>query len=474
MACAFWLKVALPIALIFVVPAAGAGASETSSQRGNQDYGSVTPASTTSIEVGSGLIIKLRGTAVNVFAADPKVAEVRPASPTSLFVFGIAPGRTTVAAIDSNGHSVGQFSISVEPSSYNETKANGTLAREMPDQSVTVAPSARGAIVTGHVNTPEQAQQAIAITKQYLDDKAGVENRLVIGQSIQVSLRVRIAEMSRSLTRQLGIDWSALASLGSHAAIGFATNDLLASAIPSSVLTSAYNFGTPGKTLDINNVIDALNDDQLVHLLAEPNLTTMSGEPASFLVGGEFPIPISSTLGETTVEFQQYGVTLSFVPTVLSDGRIRMHVRPEVSELTTAGAVTVQSGTNSSITIPALTVRRADTTIELGSGQSFAIAGLLQDDTQLEARGPPWLSEIPIIGALFRSQSFLRNQTELVIVVTPYVVKPVSDPNALHLPTDGWQPPNDLERLLLLRQSARSSTSPASAHISGDAGFIVE
>lgn len=474
MAYALQLAAALPIALILVGPLAGAAAPEPSSHRNGVDHDAITPASAISIEVGSGQIIKLHGTATNVFAADPKVAEVRPASPTSLFVFGITPGKTTVAAVDGNGRSVGQFSISVQPSSYDEVKANSALAHEMPDQSVTVAPSAQGAIVTGHVNTPEQAQQAIAIAKQYLGDKANVEDHLAVSQSIQVSLRVRIAEMSRSLTRQLGIDWSALASLGSHAAIGFATNDLLTSAIASSTITSGYNFNTPGKTLDINNVIDALNDDQLVHLLAEPNLTTMSGEPASFLVGGEFPIPISSSLGETTVEFQQYGVTLSFVPTVLSDGRIRMHVRPEVSELTTAGAVTVQSGTNSSISIPALTVRRADTTIELGSGQSFAIAGLLQDNTQLESLGPPWLSEIPIIGALFRSQSFLHNQTELVIVVTPYIVKPVSDPNTLHLPTDGWQPPNDLERLLLLRQSARSSTSPAAAHISGDAGFIVE
>lgn len=427
-----------------------------------------------SVEVGSGRVLNLRGTAVNVFAADPKVAEVRPASPTSLFVFGVAPGRTTVAAMNASGNSVGQFDIVVSPSSYAESKAAGVLAREMPGQSVSVAPTAEGAIITGHVDTPEQAEQAVAIVRQNLQDKATIENRLSVGQAIQVSLRVRIAEMSRSLTRQLGIDWSALASLGSHAAIGFATHDLLSTAITPSTLTGAYAFGTPGKTLDINNVIDALNDDQLVHLLAEPNLTTMSGEPASFLVGGEFPIPISSTLGETTVEFQQYGVTLSFVPTVLSDGRIRMHVRPEVSELSTVGAVTVQSGTNSTISIPALTVRRADTTIELGSGQSFAIAGLLQDNTQLESLGPPWLSEVPIIGALFRSQSFLHNQTELVIVVTPYIVKPVSDPNALHLPTDGWAPPNDLERLILLRQSARNSTSLVPVHIPGDAGFIVE
>ncbi len=474
MVCALRWSVALPLAVVLVGSFAVAAPPGRSSGRYGSDHGHNSSTSVISIQVGAGQIIRLHGMATNVFAADPKVAEVRPASPTSLFVFGIAPGRTTVAALDSNGASVGQFDISVEPSSYDASKASGVLAHEMPDQSVSVSQSAHGAIVTGHVDTPEQAQQAVAITKQYMSEKADVENRLVVGQSIQVSLRVRIAEMSRNLTRQLGIDWSALASLGSHAAIGFATNDLITTAIASSTVNSGYNFNTPGKTLDINNVIDALNDDQLVHLLAEPNLTTMSGEPASFLVGGEFPIPISSTLGETTVEFQQYGVTLSFVPTVLSDGRIRMHVRPEVSELTSAGAVTVQSGANSSLSIPALTVRRADTTIELGSGQSFAIAGLLQDDTQLEARGPPWLSEIPIIGTLFRSQSFLHNQTELVIVVTPYIVKPVSEADALHLPTDGWQAPNDLERLLLLRQSGRASTSPTSAHIFGDAGFIVE
>ena len=466
----------LPLLSMMVHASCALAADQPTHQvrRGEGDGRTGASPGTVVIEVGNGRVINLRGAAANVFAADPKIAEVRPASPTSLFIFGVTPGRTTVAAMDSGGNSVGQVTVIVSPSSFAASQANSMLARALPGQPVAVAQTEQGATLSGHVDTPEQAAQAVSITKQFLDDKAVIDNRISVGQPIQVELRVRIAEMSRNLTRQLGIDWSALAALGSHAAIGFATNDLLSTAVNPSRLTGAYTFNTPGKTLDINNIIDALNDDQLVHLLAEPNLTTMSGEPASFLVGGEFPIPVAAALGEVNVTYKQYGVALAFVPTVLSNGHISMHVRPEVSELTTAGAVTLQAGTNSSVSIPALTVRRADTTIELGSGQSFAIAGLLQDNATLESLGPPWLSEVPILGALFRSSSFQHNETELVIVVTPYIVQPVSDPRSILLPTDGWRPPNDLERILLLRQSARNSSSPSAVHIPGDAGFVLE
>ncbi len=468
---------ALSLSLALTVQTSSVQAADPSSRhaRGVDDGSDSAGLSrSVSIEVGAGKVLTLRGPAANVFAADPKVAEVRPASTTSLFIFGVSPGHTTVAAMDGKGQSVGQFSVVVRSSSFAATQANSMMARQFPGQNVTVTSTEQGATLSGHVDTPEQVSEAVAVARQFLDDKSIIDNRLTVGQPIQVALRVRIAEMSRNLTRQLGIDWTALADLGSHAAIGFATHDLLSSATAESTLASAYSFNTPGKRLDINNIIDALNDDQLVHLLAEPNLTTMSGEPASFLVGGEFPIPVSAALGEVNVTYKQYGVALAFVPTVLSNGRINMHVRPEVSELTTAGAVQLQAGTNSSISIPALTVRRADTTIELGSGQSFAIAGLLQDNATLESLGPPWLSELPILGALFRSTSFQHNETELVIVVTPYIVRPVSDANALRLPTDGWAPPNDLERILLLRQSARNGASSTPTHIPGDAGFVLE
>ena len=293
--------------------------------------------------------------------------------------------------------------------------------------------------------------------------------------SQQVNLRVRIAEVSRNVIRQLGINWSNLANLGKYAAIGVVTaNPLANTTVSASNATVGYNFPTPGHTLDINGVIDAMAQDQLVHVLAEPNLTAMSGETASFLVGGEFPIPVAQQNNEVTIEFKQYGVSLAFVPTVESGERINMKVRPEVSALSTQGAVQLGVG-NSTIQVPALTVRRAETTVELASGQSFAIAGLLQDNTTLTGNALPGIGEVPILGALFRSDGFQRNETELVIVITPYLVRGVSDPAQLKLPTDGWKPPSDLERILLLRQSARGGAQAAATpHIPGDAGFMVQ
>ena len=302
-----------------------------------------------------------------------------------------------------------------------------------------------------------------------------VESRLSVQGSVQVNLRVRIAEVSRSVIRQLGINWSGLANLGRYAQIVIATaNPLANTTVAASSLSGAYAFNTPGHVADLNAMIDAMAQDQLVHVLAEPNLTAISGETASFLVGGEFPIPVAQQNNQVTIEFKQYGVSLAFVPTVISEARINMKVRPEVSALSTEGAVQIGAG-NSTIQVPALTVRRAETTVELASGQSFAIAGLLQDSTTLTGNALPGIGELPILGALFRSDSFQRNETELVIVITPYLVNGVSNPAQISLPTDNWKPPNDLERLLLLRQNARGQgVAATAAHIPGDAGFVVQ
>jgi pilus assembly protein CpaC len=211
----------------------------------------------------------------------------------------------------------------------------------------------------------------------------------------------------------------------------------------------------------------------MVHSLAEPNLTAMSGQTASFLVGGEYPIPVAQQNNQTTIEFKQYGVSLAFVPTVVSDGHISLKVRPEVSQLTTTGAVTLSSG-NSSFQIPALSVRRAETTVELGSGQSFAIAGLLQDASTISDTAVPFLGEVPILGALFRSDSFQRQETELVIIVTPFIVRPTSNPSALGLPTDGNPIPDDYERLMLLRTVGRKPAPTQAAATPSSAGFVVQ
>lgn len=419
-----------------------------------------------SIESGSGEVIGLDAPVASLFAADPKVAEVRPASPTSLFVFGVAPGRTTLAALDAAGRPIAQYDLTVRPSAFGASQAAQAIRRMLPGRGIQVHESLNGLVLSGDVATAAEAEQAVSLARQYLAPTQKIDNRLNVLSAVQVNLRVRVAEMSRAITRELGINWQAFGRIGRFS-LNFLTDNSVAVSNPNAF--GAHYFG---KGADVNSIIDALAQDNLVHVLAEPNLTTMSGEPASFLVGGEFPIPIAQQTNTITIQFQQYGVSLVFVPTVLSSGRISLHVRPEVSELSNQGAVQL-SASNSSVAVPALTVRRADTTVELGSGQSFAIAGLLQDSTTQTDSSVPWLGEIPVLGALFRSQSFQRNETELVIVVTPYIVHPTSDPAAVHLPTDGWTAPNDVERILLLRQQGRIAPS-APIRIPGEAGFLVQ
>ncbi|MCB4820817.1 type II and III secretion system protein family protein [Roseicella aerolata] len=417
------------------------------------------------IEAGAGRILQLGRAAGSVFAADPRVLEVRPASPTSLFLFGVAPGRTTIAALDGQGAPVAQYEVTVRPSGFGAAEAQATLSRLLPGQRVRAEARGNGIALLGEVATAAEAEQAAAIARGYLAEGQQLDNRLTVLGQVQVNLRVRIAEVSREVTRQLGVDWQALGRSGNFA-FGLVTRNALLDVVnPSSQLLLR---ATDNRSNDVNAVIDALAQDRLITVLAEPNLTAMSGETASFLAGGEFPIPVALRDNVVTIQFKQYGVSLAFVPTVMSQGRISLRVRPEVSELTDQGAVRLASG-NSSIQIPALTVRRAETTVELGSGQSFAIAGLLQDNARTLGRALPGIGEMPVLGALFRSDRFQRNETELVIIITPYVVRPSSDAAALRAPTDRYVPPYDAERVLLFRQIARQRGLPP--RLPGEAGF---
>jgi pilus assembly protein CpaC len=427
---------------------------------------------------GTGQVIRLTANSANVFTADPKVVEVRPASPNSLFVFGVAPGTTTVAALGPNGEAIGQYQVTVLPSGFDAAQARGALSRS-GNAGVTTRTTETGVQLSGHVPTAADAQRAVNTARGVLPPDAKVDNQLSVDESIQVGLHVRIAEMTRTLTRELGINWEAVGQLGSNVVAGVTTSNALSAVAGVSPSSGIIQLGSQKRGYGLDAVIDALSQDQLVHVLAEPNLTTISGQPASFLVGGEFPIPVATTqasgsnAGTFSIDFKQYGISLAFVPTVLSHDRISLHVRPEVSQLDKANGVTSFINSNVAISIPALTVRRADTTVELGSGQSFAIAGLLSDQTTQITQATPGLGDIPILGSLFRSDSFMKQETELVIVVTPYIVRPVSDPNALHLSTDIFREPNDLERILELRQIGHGSYKNYRP-MPAQAGFMVE
>ncbi len=343
------------------------------------------------------------------------------------------------------------------------------IARLVPNAHVQVQAQAHGLMLTGSVSSPSEAAQAVSIAKGYAGDTTNIDNEIVITAPIQVTLNVRIAQMSRTVVRNLGINWSALGNIGNIAqitpAVGLATAGSLG-AIPGLI----GNQGAKGFTFSA--LIDALANDNLAHMLAEPNLTVMSGQTASFQVGGEYPIPVGQQNGTISIDFKSYGVLLSFLPTVMSDGRINIHVKPEVSELDKADGIQLSAG-NSTILVPALTVRRAESTVELGSGESFAIAGLLQQTTQDNGNGLPGLGDTPVIGALFHDNQLSHQEQELVIIVTPYVVRPVNNVAALHLPTDGYKTPSDLERLFLMRQ-VTPSAAPVAVRIPGDAGFVVQ
>lgn len=420
------------------------------------------------LESGAGRILTLPVAAANVFVADPRVAEVRPASVNSLFVFGVGPGRTTIAAMNNEGQAIAQFEVTVRPNTFVAGEAETAMSRLLANSRVRVTPQNRGLLLTGTVASAADAARAVSVARSYLQGNETVENQLAVQQSIQVNLQVKIVEMNRSVTRALGLDWTAFGQSGNFFIAAATTTGL------GSGLNAAGSL--LGGTKDVNALVRALAQDNLIRVLAEPNLTVMSGQPGSFLAGGEFPVPVGQQNGSITIEFKKYGVTLGVVPTVLSDGRINLNVNPEVSQLTDQGAVRLQVG-NSSLSIPALTVRRASTSVELGSGQTFAVAGLLLDNSSQAVTSIPFLGDLPVLGPLFRSTSFQRQETELVILVTPYVVHPASDPGSIHMPDERFTLPSDLERILLLRQTgAAPSVTPtnASLRIPGAAGFIVQ
>lgn len=416
------------------------------------------PARVITMSVGSGQLIRLPRAMTGMFVADDKVADVQVKGPTALYLFGKAPGTTSVYATDKSGTVIWSSDVRV---GNNLTGVGAMLRMAMPEADVTATPVGGMILLTGTVIAPRDIEEAQHLTEAFTGPGVQVVNRLHAATAQQVSLQVKIVEVSRSVATDIGVNLLSRDKSGGFL-FGIGQGDagtiktITGTVDPSTGVGpggTAYTFNNLAGTtlgfaghalgLDILSTLQLAETHGLVTTLAEPTLTALSGETASFLAGGEIPVPQSEGLGAVSVVFKQYGVSLSFTPFVLANGSISMRVRPEVSQLSDAGSVKL-----SGFVIPALTTRRAETTVVLGSGQSFVIGGLLQNNHNNTTNKAPFLGDLPILGTLFRSNSFRKDESELVIVVTPYLVKPV-DANKIVLPTDGYRAPTAAERVLL-------------------------
>ena len=438
------------------------------------------PTSLVEVAIGRGRLVTLARPMSDLFIANDTIADVQVRSPTQLYIFGKTAGETTVYATAKGGGVVYSTTVRV---GTNIDSVSQMLSLAMPDAHILATPMNGLVLLTGTVSQPDDAAEAERLVQAYVGDATRVLVRLKTATPLQVNLQVKFAEVSRSFIKNIGVNVQTLNSSGGfnfgvaqgRAATQYAPNGPLFTGGTAATdgtsllngLANATTIGAAGKVfgLDLLSSLDLGERKGLVSTLANPNLTALSGETSTFLAGGEIPIPISQGLGAVSVEYKQYGISLVYTPTVLSDGRISLRVRPEVSQLTSAGAVTI-NGT----TIPALTTRRAETTVELGSGQSMMIAGLLQNNHNNSITQAPGLGDVPVLGALFRSNGFQRDETELVIIITPYLVKPVNA-NDIVLPTDGYTAAGDLDRIFtgaLSRSSGNNdrpkpSVAPASS-----------
>ncbi|MEP9361131.1 type II and III secretion system protein family protein [Sphingomonas sp. KR3-1] len=458
----------------------------------NLPAGSQRPSGEVLLSIGQGELITLPTSVANVWVSNPAVADVYVNNPRQIHLFGKDFGEATVFATSASGAVV--FSTNVRVA-QNITSIDRMVKVAMPDADIQVTTVGQIAVLNGTVKSPEDSAQAQRLVSSLLNPgvdvsaanpqlKIAVINRLRTATPLQVQLQVKFAEVSRSYVKNIGVNFTTKDNTGgflfglaqgrnpgAFTAAQSATYPTAHVPLPNGgYIDGAYDpatgqfinpraqgiaditrgsdnatMGLAGKLfgLDVLSAIDIGETIGQVTTLANPNLTALSGETANFLAGGEIPIPVAQGLGTTTVEYKQYGISLAFTPTVLSDGRISLRVRPEVSQLTSAGAVQLNG-----VTIPALSTRRSETTVELGSGESMVIGGLMQNSHNNSISKTPGLGDVPILGALFRSNGFQRNETELVIVITPYLVKPVNA-NQIVLPTDGYKAPNDFDRVIM-------------------------
>jgi pilus assembly protein CpaC len=429
--------------------------------------------------IGKSIVVDLPRDTKDVLVADPKIANAVVRSARRAYLIGVASGQTSVVFFDADGQQIVAYDIEVGRDAAGVREA---LRRMVPGAAVRVDPVGDSVMLSGTVASADEAQQVVDAAGRLVGDPKKVVNGLIIKGKEQVLLKVTVAEVQRNVLKQLGVDLSGAVAIGSFA-IGtpgnpFFLNNPFTVQNQTIADTRVPFVGTlPNAAGSITATLRAMEQSGVMRTLAEPNLTAISGESAKFLAGGEFPIPAGQSCDATTgqctiqIQFKQFGVVLDFTPVVLAEGRISLRIGTEVSELSTEGAIRLAN-----VNIPALKVRRASSTVELPSGGSLSLAGLIQEQTKQNINGFPGLMNLPILGALFKSRDFQTGQTELVIIVTPYVVKPVAR-KELSRPDDGFADPTDPQTVFLGKLNRIYGPpgygGPSGAYY-GKYGFIVD
>ena len=409
--------------------------------------------------IGKSVAIDLPADIKDVLVADPKIANAVIRSSRRVYMIGVTVGQTNIFFFDADGKQIAGFDIAVTRD-LNGVRA--ALRQMMPDSDIRIEGVGDSIMLSGSAANAAESQQAYDLATRLAGDGTKVVNGIAVRGRDQVMLKVTVAEVRRDVIKQLGIDLSGSFNYGT-AVVGLNTTN------PFSASGQALsNSSLAGSFKSINATLRAMDRAGVIRTLAEPNLTAISGETASFVAGGEFPIPNglscdttkSPPVCQSQIDFKKFGVSLVFTPVVMSEGRISLKVMTEVSDLSSENAITLQvPGSTQSLTIPSISTRRAETTVEIPSGGSLALAGMIQEQTKQQINGTPGLMQLPILGALFKSRDYINHQTELMVLVTPYVVRAVAQ-KQLSRPDDGFADPNDPSTVLLGRLNRIYGAAP--------------
>ncbi|VAW05268.1 Type II/IV secretion system secretin RcpA/CpaC, associated with Flp pilus assembly [hydrothermal vent metagenome] len=458
--------------------------SPASAQRGVEgvriDTGGVSNVSQSIVlPLNKAAIVELPQPAVDVLVSQPSVVDAVVRSPRRVYLLGLTTGQTNAFFFDSRGRQILNLEIRVE---RDMDALAEVMRRVMPNSRIEVDALNDNVILRGTVQTAAEAANANSLAGRFVDDPEKVVNLLKIRDPEQVMLKVRIVEMQRQILKKLGISTSGSLVL-SDAALAFSNINTVGASGGLGVNSTNTNIGDLQR---IDASLQAFESTGLVRTLAEPTLTAISGESAKFLAGGEFPVPVGQSRGIISIEFKEFGIGLGFTPLVLSKGRINLNISTEVSEITTEnsffvpGVTTIDNDgnliTTAGLSIPGLTVRRANTTVELPSGGSLVMAGLLQEDMRSTIDGVPGMKDVPVLGQLFRSRDYQNNETELVIIVTPYLVEATHGSN-LRDPAEGLVVASDAETILmgkLLSTYGLAGAGVKEASLQGPMGFILD